>query len=109
MCYTINHLYCLIINYAMKHLQVVFRSSSALMNLYIQMSQEMWDFDLNGDLSFEKTVNGFLYELFTQWKESNTNQEVTIILFSRTFYEAKSLGKFDNHVQYTHELSQVIR
>ena len=60
--------------------------------LLIQMSQEMWDFDLHGDLYFEKTVNGFLYELFTKWKEMKTNHEVTIVLFSRTFYEARTLG-----------------
>ena len=57
------------------------------------MSQEMWNFGLNGDLYFEKTVNGFLHELFTHWRESFTNQEVTIILFSRTFYNAQSLGE----------------
>lgn len=36
--------------------------------LFIQMSSEMWDFDIHGDLYFEKAVNGFLSELFTKWK-----------------------------------------
>ena len=52
----------------------------------------MWDFDFNGDLFFEKAINGFLYELFTKWKELNVNHDVSIILFSRTFYDAPSLG-----------------
>ena len=32
------------------------------------MSSEMWEFDMYGDLYFEKTVNGFLADLFTKWK-----------------------------------------
>lgn len=36
--------------------------------LFIQMSSEMWDFDIHGDLYFEKAVNGFLCELFQKWK-----------------------------------------
>ena len=54
----------------------------------------MWDFDFNGDLFFEKTINGFLYELFTKWKEIKAIHDVTIILFSRTFYNAQSIGKY---------------
>ena len=51
------------------------------------------DFDIYGDLYFEKSVNGFLADLFTNWKE-NSNHEVTVVLFSRTFYDAKSLDEF---------------
>lgn len=32
------------------------------------MSSEMWDFDINGDLYFEKAVNGFLTDLYAKWK-----------------------------------------
>lgn len=52
----------------------------------------MWDFDFNGDLFFEKAINGFLRELFTKWKELKVNHDVSIILFSRTFYDAQSIG-----------------
>ena len=62
------------------------------MYLFIQMSKEMWDFDFNGDLYIEKAINGFLYELFLKWKELKANHDVNIILFSRTFYDAQSLG-----------------
>lgn len=62
--------------------------------LFLQMSSEMWDFDIHGDLYFEKAVNGFLTELFAKWKKQGSNHEVTIVLFSRTFYEAKSLDEF---------------
>uniref|UniRef100_A0A3Q1FXX3 DEP domain containing 5, GATOR1 subcomplex subunit n=1 Tax=Acanthochromis polyacanthus TaxID=80966 RepID=A0A3Q1FXX3_9TELE len=48
--------------------QVVFRSTSAMVYIFIQMSCEMWDFDIYGDLYFEKAVNGFLSDLFAKWK-----------------------------------------
>lgn len=62
--------------------------------IFIQMSCEMWDFDIYGDLYFEKAVNGFLADLFTKWKEKNCSHEVTVVLFSRTFYDAKSIDEF---------------
>lgn len=63
------------------------------------MSSEMWDFDIHGDLYFEKAVNGFLTELFAKWKKQGSNHEVTIVLFSRTFYAAKSLEEFPVHMR----------
>lgn len=54
----------------------------------------MWDFDIHGDLYFEKAVNGFLTDLFMKWKKMGCNHEVTIVLFSRTFYAAKHLDEF---------------
>jgi len=44
--------------------KIVFRSSTSQVYLFLQMSSEMWDFDIYGDLYFEKAVNGFLSELF---------------------------------------------
>ena len=67
------------------------------MYLFIQMSKEMWDFDYNGDLYIEKAINGFFYELFTKWKELKANHDVSIILFSRTFYNAQSIGRCCSH------------
>lgn len=48
--------------------RVTFRSSTAQVNIFIQMSAEMWEFDNYGDLYFEKAVGGFLVDLFSQWK-----------------------------------------
>jgi hypothetical protein len=78
--------------------KVVFRSSTSMVYLFIQMSSEMWDFDIHGDLYFEKAVNGFLTELFAKWKKQGSNHEVTIVLFSRTFYSAKTLDEFPIHM-----------
>lgn len=47
--------------------RLVFRSLSAMCTIYIQMSREMWEFDVNGEMYNEKAVN-FLSELFTNWK-----------------------------------------
>ncbi|XP_075071477.1 GATOR1 complex protein DEPDC5 isoform X4 [Mixophyes fleayi] len=80
--------------YISEDTRVVFRSTSAMVYIFIQMSCEMWDFDIYGDLYFEKAVNGFLADLFNKWKEKNCSHEVTVVLFSRTFYDAKSLDEF---------------
>ncbi|KAF0301331.1 GATOR complex protein DEPDC5 [Amphibalanus amphitrite] len=79
--------------------KVVFRSATSMFHLYIQMSEEMWDFDVYGDLYFEKAVNGFLSDLFNNWKRNNTNHEVTITLFSRLFYKASSINEFPEYMQ----------
>ncbi|KAG8597087.1 hypothetical protein GDO81_002161 [Engystomops pustulosus] len=80
--------------YISEDTRVVFRSTSAMVYIFIQMSCEMWDFDIYGDLYFEKAVNGFLADLFNKWKEKNCSHEVTVVLFSRTFYDAKSIDEF---------------
>ncbi|KAL6430041.1 hypothetical protein ACFW04_007680 [Cataglyphis niger] len=79
--------------------KVVFRSSTSMVYLFIQMSSEMWDFDIHGDLYFEKAVNGFLADLFQKWKKNSSNHEVTIVLFSRTFYNATNLEEFPNDMR----------
>ncbi|XP_047187866.1 GATOR complex protein DEPDC5 isoform X3 [Scophthalmus maximus] len=80
--------------YISEDTRVVFRSTSAMVYIFIQMSCEMWDFDIYGDLYFEKAVNGFLSDLFAKWKEKNCSHEVTVVLFSRTFYNAKVIDEF---------------
>lgn len=74
--------------------KVVYRSASSQVFLFLQMSSEMWDFDINGDLYFEKAVNGFLSDLFDKWKKLSCCHDVTIVMFSRTFYDAKDKEEF---------------
>ncbi|XP_052074227.1 GATOR complex protein Iml1-like isoform X2 [Mytilus californianus] len=74
--------------------RVVFRSSTSVVQIFIQMSSEMWDFDLYGDLYIEKAVDGFLTDLFAKWKDQNCLHDVSIVLFSRTFYEAQYIEEF---------------
>ncbi|XP_017483872.1 PREDICTED: DEP domain-containing protein 5-like [Rhagoletis zephyria] len=54
--------------YINEQTKVVFRSASSMVYLFLQMSSEMWDYDINGDLYFEKAVNGFLTDLFNKWR-----------------------------------------
>lgn len=74
--------------------KIVYRSASSMVYLFLQMSCEMWEFDINGDLYFEKAIDGFLPDLFSRWKKLNCNHDVTIVLFSRTFYDAHSIDEF---------------
>ncbi len=53
--------------YISEKTRLVFRAQSAMCTIYIQMSREMWEFDVNGEMYHEKAVN-FLGELFTNWK-----------------------------------------
>lgn len=78
--------------------KIVYRSASSMVYLFLQMSSEMWDFDINGDLYFEKAVNGFLCDLIARWKDMKCNHDVNIVLFSRVFYEAKSMDQFPPHM-----------
>ncbi|KAK8788496.1 hypothetical protein V5799_021714 [Amblyomma americanum] len=80
--------------------KIVYRSASSMVYLFIQMSSEMWDFDMNGDLYFEKAVNGFLCDLIAKWKDMKCNHDVNIVLFSRVFYEAKSKDQFPEHMAH---------
>ncbi|KAI9272814.1 hypothetical protein BDA99DRAFT_556413 [Phascolomyces articulosus] len=73
--------------YISENTRMIFRSSSAKYFLFIQLSREMWEFDEDGELYFEKVVNNFLPELFNRWKEEGTNHVVSIILFTRVFYD----------------------
>ena len=69
--------------------KVVFRSSTSMVYLFIQMSSEMWDFDIHGDLYFEKAVNGFLTDLFLKWKKlgnSQTSTKYLVIAFLVSAY-----------------------
>ena len=63
--------------------KTIFRSETAKYFIFIQMSKEMWEFDEDGELFFEKCINGFLPELFSRWKGIGANHVVSIVLFAR--------------------------
>eukprot|EP01119_Soliformovum_irregulare_P009438 TRINITY_DN2275_c0_g1_i3.p1 TRINITY_DN2275_c0_g1~~TRINITY_DN2275_c0_g1_i3.p1 ORF type:complete len:1283 (+),score=361.19 TRINITY_DN2275_c0_g1_i3:3701-7549(+) len=72
----------------------IFRSRSARMFVFFQLSAEMWEFAPDGDLYFEKAIKKFLRDIFARWKD-NTNHAVTIIFFSRVFYPEEHLLEDD--------------
>ncbi|CAF3911665.1 unnamed protein product [Adineta steineri] len=89
-----EHPYRVSSGYITKDTKIVFRSLSACCTIFLQMSKEMWDFDHQGDTYYEKAVDGFLFDLFTRWKTMSCQHDVTMTLFSRVFYDAKSLDDF---------------
>ncbi|KAF9903622.1 vacuolar membrane-associated protein iml1 [Linnemannia zychae] len=83
--------------------RIIFRSESAKYFIFIQMSREMWEFDEDGDIFFERVIFGFLPQLFARWRgkrdgktelEPPTNHVVSIVLFSRIFYQEEEEARF---------------
>jgi len=68
------------------HTTVFYRSASAKVYLFLQLSSESWSFDGDGSLFVEKAVTLFLPELFARWAAGATNHIVSIVLFSRVYY-----------------------
>ena len=66
----------------------IFRSEAARYVIFIQMSREMWDFDSegNGEILFNRVINGFLPELFKRWSALEVRHLVSIVLFGRQEY-----------------------
>ena len=64
----------------------VFRSRSARIIWLVQISSEMWEYDQNGDLYFEKFLNQFADPLFDRWKSLGVTHSLTIVFFARTLY-----------------------
>lgn len=52
-----------------------------------------------GQILFETAINGFLSELFDRWRACGSSHEVTIVLFSRCFYKAKSKEDFPQRMR----------
>lgn len=73
----------------------IFRSEAARYVLFIQMSSEMWDFDSegNGEIMFNRVINGFLPELFKRWTELDVRHLVSIVMFGRLEYDRFDLAR----------------
>eukprot|EP01080_Neovahlkampfia_damariscottae_P006204 gene6204-10210_t len=73
--------------------KITFRSPSGHIYWLIQMSKEMWEYSLNGDLHFEKSIN-FFGELYDKWAQEKVSHSVKFLLFSR--YYVQKNETFDN-------------
>ncbi|KAF9585086.1 vacuolar membrane-associated protein iml1 [Lunasporangiospora selenospora] len=89
--------------YITSETKIIFRSESAKYFIFIQMSREMWEFDEDGEIFFEKVIFGFLPNLFARWRgkrdgktklDPPTNHVVSIVLFSRIFYQEEEEERF---------------
>ncbi|ODQ66670.1 hypothetical protein NADFUDRAFT_50580 [Nadsonia fulvescens var. elongata DSM 6958] len=61
---------------------IVFRSESARMIIFIEMAKEMWHFEESGEIIFNKLVNSFLPSIFRHWRDNGAHHVVTIVLFT---------------------------
>ncbi|SCU80666.1 LANO_0B00826g1_1 [Lachancea nothofagi CBS 11611] len=59
--------------------KVVFRSESARLVFLIQITNEMWHFEENGDIYFYKVVNSLFPTIFKKWKNIGTHHTITIV------------------------------
>ncbi|QPG73062.1 hypothetical protein FOA43_000366 [Brettanomyces nanus] len=65
-----------------KKTKIVFRSESARLVVFIQISLEMWHFEESGQQMFYKLVNALFPRVFKRWKELGTHHLITIVLFT---------------------------
>ncbi len=75
------------------------RSESAKYNLFIQLSREMWDFDEDGEIYYEKALQGFIPELLRRWRAVPTNHILTVILFARVHYDESELHMLEGPIR----------
>ncbi|SCU91663.1 LAME_0E13366g1_1 [Lachancea meyersii CBS 8951] len=59
--------------------KVVFRSESARLIFLIQITNEMWHFEENGDIFFYKVINSLFPTIFKKWKNIGTHHTITIV------------------------------
>lgn len=68
--------------YVGENTKVVFRSESARLVVFIQISMEMWHFEESGQQMFYKLVNSLFPKVFKRWKKLGTHHLITIVLFT---------------------------
>ncbi len=64
----------------------IFRSRSTRIIWLVQISSEMWEYDQNGDIYFEKFLHKFVEPIFDKWKLLTVSHSLTVIFFTRTLY-----------------------
>lgn len=93
--------------------KTIFRSKSAQVYLFIQLCEETWQFDEDGERYVEKVVHGesfpcfvqnkstemmpgYLPELFARWADKGTSHVVTIVFLRASFTEMMRSSTFAN-------------
>lgn len=82
--------------------KITFRSRSARIIWLVQLSAEMWDYaspyeksasteaESVCELYFDRWIS-FVHQLFDKWKEMETTHSLTVVFFSRSFLNSKSV------------------
>ncbi|SPO38581.1 probable Vacuolar membrane-associated protein IML1 [Pseudozyma flocculosa] len=79
--------------------KAIFRSESAKYNLFIQLAREMWEFDEDGEIYYEKALQGFIPELLKRWRSVQTNHVLSITLFARVHYDESELHMLEGPIR----------
>ncbi len=69
------------------HTQVTFRCRSARVSMLLQVSQEMWSFDSQGHVLWERCLDT-VRSIFNRWIELGDDHHVTVLLFCRVVTHA---------------------
>ncbi|CDO92188.1 unnamed protein product [Kluyveromyces dobzhanskii CBS 2104] len=65
--------------YIDENTKIIFRSESAKLLFMIQITDEMWHFEENGEETFHKVVNSLFPEIFRKWKNIGTHHSISIM------------------------------
>ncbi|SCU83543.1 LAMI_0C03620g1_1 [Lachancea mirantina] len=65
--------------YVGKDTRIIFRSESARMVFLVQITDEMWHFEENGEIMFHKVVNSLFPKIFKKWKTIGAHHSITIV------------------------------
>lgn len=72
--------------------RIIYRSESARLVFLIQITDEMWNFEENGEKMFHKVVNSLFPKIFKKWKKIGTRHTITIVLCSSIDYSDEPYG-----------------
>lgn len=61
----------------------IFRSGSSRYTILVEISQEMLECWIDGELMYERLINGFLPELFERWTVLKARHKISVVLFGR--------------------------
>lgn len=78
------------------HTKPIFRSGCSRYAILVEISREMLENWSNGELMYERLVDGFLPELFEKWERMKVKHQVSIIFFGR-IRAGTPHGKRDSH------------
>ncbi|XBW37028.1 hypothetical protein QEN19_002608 [Hanseniaspora menglaensis] len=71
--------------------KVILRSESARFFFIIQITEEMWQFEEDGEVMFQKVVNSFFPKILKKWKKIGTNHNISIVFTATVDIESDDI------------------
>ena len=76
--------------YISENTKFVFRSESARLVFLIQITEEMYHFQEDGEIMFHKIVNSLFPTIFKRWRDEGTHHLITIVFAANLDYSENS-------------------